>query len=59
MTREIEFRAKRGDTKEWIFGYYYNSLGEFPCIIETSQEGYLDDAFDVRFARFGLVASSP
>ena len=47
MTREYEFRAKRVDTKEWIFGYYYNSLGEFPCIIETSQEGYVDDALDV------------
>lgn len=28
MKREIEFRGKRRDNGEWIYGFYYNTKGE-------------------------------
>lgn len=30
--REIEFRGKRLDNGEWVYGYYYNFLGEVSII---------------------------
>jgi uncharacterized phage protein (TIGR01671 family) len=50
MQREIKFRGKRVDTKEWVYGYYYYDIGRNRHMIWTHEqygEGLCDNTYEV------------